>query len=244
MYKRKQMIIETMSYQEIARRFDMIYDELNQSINLSPYRRFFIKNKKATNVVFQPKKRTIDENTYAILVPMNLSYKDFMKNGLQGATFLVYGTSKGKMLVSKGWSCKINAYTYTFYTSHFFDRYRERVLKDLTRHKDEVMMDYFKRNVYSACEYFNNGYKDSNRSFFTITNEGVALGICIDTNKLLYKTFIDYDSLSRNKQEKSDYLSNMFKEYGGMMEKMRQIISHNPKEALAISDEIKFRNLL
>lgn len=238
------MILETMSYQEIARRFDMIYDDVNQSINSQPYRRFFIKNKKATNVTFQPKRRTIDENTYAILVPMSLSYRDFMTNGLKGATYLIYGTSKGKMLVSKGWSCKINAYTYTFYTSHFFDRYRERVLKDLTKPKDEVMMQFFKRNIYSVCEYFNNGYKDAERSFFTVTNEGIALGVCIDSNKLLYKTFIDYDSLSRNKQEESDYLSYMFKKYGGMMDKMRQIMCDNPKAALAISDEINFRNLL
>lgn len=238
------MILETMSYQEIARRFDIIYDEVNQSVNQSPYRRFFIKNKKATNVTFTPKKRTIDENSYAILVPMSLSYKDFMTNGLKGATYLIYGTKNGKMLVSKGWSCKINGFTYAFYTSHFFDRYRERVLQDLSMPKDDAMMEFFRRNIYSACEYFKDGYKGAETSFFTITNEGVALGVCIDSNKLLYKTFIDYGSLSRNKKEESESLSGMFKEYGGMMERMRQVLSSDPKIGMAISDEISFRNLL
>ena len=238
------MIIETMSYQEIARRFDVIYDDVKRSINSQPYRRFFIKNKNATNVTFQPKRRTIDENTYAIILPMSLSYKDFMTNGLKGEIYLIYGTRKGRILVSKGWSCKIKAYTYTFYTSHFFDRYRERVLKDLTKPKDEVMIEFFKRNTCSTCEYINDGYKESERSFFTVTNEGVALGVCIDTNKNLYKTFIDYDSLSKNKQKESESLARNFKQYYDMMTKIRQVMSHDPEMALAMSDEIKFRNLL
>lgn len=238
------MILETMSFQEIANKYDVIFSDMMTKFNPSPYHRYLIKNKKATNVIFKTRKRKIDDNSYVLIIPIALSYKDFMEHGMKFSLFLVYGTSKGNMTMSKGWSCKINAHFYAFYTSHFFDRYRERLLKDLSIPKDEVIAEFFKRNTSTATEYFKEGYKDAKKSFFMVAKEGVSLGICVDTNKLLFKTFIDFDSLSKNKQEESNYLGELFKESGEMLEKMRLMMPNNPDDAKAMSADINYARLL
>ena len=40
------MILETMSFQEIADRFDVIFSDMSTALNPSPYHRYLIKLKK------------------------------------------------------------------------------------------------------------------------------------------------------------------------------------------------------
>ena len=238
------MITEKMSYQEIADRFDKIYGNRECLINQNPYRRFFVKNRKATNVVFTPKKRTVDENSYVLIIPKSSGYKEFMRYGLMCSMYLIYGTRKGKMLVSKEWDSGTNMQHNYFYTSHFFDRYRERVLKDCTLPKDTVMAEYFKRNIETTCKTFENGYKGAERSFLEAMNDGVALGVYIDSCRRLYKTFVDYGSLSKNKQQVLDYMGNRSNEVNEMMRELHFIMSVDQGSAQELGWEIKIRGLL
>ncbi len=82
---------------------------------------------------------------------------------------------------------------YAIFISHFFERYRERFLKDESTGIKDTVFSYFKANQGGAFTPVpSEKYKDS---YYCAVNDGVALGTKINDKILLVKTFITYEML-------------------------------------------------
>ena len=130
------MIVETMNYEEIAREYDKIHDSIfprsKERIDCQGMRRYLLKHKNEENVWFKQLDYKLDHNTTFCVLPFTPGWKAFQRYGCHPyvKVYLIYLTSKGYMLLVRGGEKDDE---YAFFTSHLFDRYRERELRDLSR---------------------------------------------------------------------------------------------------------------
>lgn len=189
------MIVESMTYDEIACKYNEIYEKVEPrymaKADCNKMRRFLVKNKKAENVWFKPIKFEIDLSTVFCFLPFALSYKDFQKCGNHPytLTYMHYIINKGYMVVVRGGEYNNN---YAFYTSHFFDRYRERELKNLSLEKEIVIMEFFKNNRNFCSRPFP---KLDSENYIGVTDSGIIFSRKINDNITIYKTFITKEDL-------------------------------------------------
>ena len=93
---------------------------------------------------------------------------------------------------------------YQFYTSHMFDRYRDRFLLDGNLNKTDVINRFFENNnltnlrTYNAPKY--------PESLFAQTSDGVLCGDDLSPNIVEYKTFITTEMLYDEQLEISEEL--------------------------------------
>lgn len=140
------MIVETMSFEEIIRVYDRIHSSMEERIkdrvDCNKIRRYFIKNKRVENVWFTQLIYKIDDFTTFCVIPYSHGWKEFQKMGNRPyvQVYLLYRNSRGYMLLTRG---GVLDNEYAFFTSHLFDRYRERELYDVSLDKKEVIKEFF-----------------------------------------------------------------------------------------------------
>ena len=189
------MIVETMTFEEIVKEYEKIHNSIypvrvKDRIDYQGMRRYFIKNKNEENVWFKPLDFKIDRITTFCVIPYSRNWSDFQKIGPLCQVCLIYLTSKGYTLLVRG---RVYDNEYAFYTSHLFDRYRERELQDLSLCKMDVIREFFKRNG-NMCGLPFPTENNPNNSL-EITEKGVLFGEKITDNIRLYKTYIRKDQL-------------------------------------------------
>jgi hypothetical protein len=185
-----------MTYEEIAKEYDKIHrstlPRVKGKMDCNAMRRYLIKHKDVENVWFEQLNYKIDHNTTFCALPYTPNWKVFQKynNHPYVQVYLLYLTNKGFMMLTRGGE---NDCEYAFYTSHLFDRYRERELQDLHMGKKEVVKEFFKCNG-NICSipFPTDKYPNNN---FGITEKGVLFGEKISENIWLYKTYIRKDQL-------------------------------------------------
>ncbi len=91
------------------------------------------------------------------------------------------------------------------YTPHFFDRYRERFLKDPTMDKMKVIERFFTYNGLSDIVFVKN--EKYQNSFFGRCKDGVVLGTRYSDKIIEIKTFLSDDEL---KDEQIDWSNHTF----------------------------------
>lgn len=104
--------------------------------------RYLFKHKNEENVWFKQLDYKVDHNTTFCVLPFTPGWKAFQRYGGHPyvKVYLIYLTSKGYMLLVRGGEKDDE---YAFFTSHLFDRYRERELRDLSMDKREVIKEFF-----------------------------------------------------------------------------------------------------
>ena len=195
------MITEKMSFQEIAEA--MRKDWREELISCyehcfgmrKKYHRFILKNIKPDQFydLGRREKITNNKNKYIFLF-FTHGRKEYKAEGLLRSFRLEYLRKDGIHVA------KINVFNtkeVTFFTPHFFDRYRERFLEknfdvdDWT--KEDVIDDYFLHNIGEVSRSQNNPkYPDG---IFVTCDNGVILGVDLGEGLWEYRTFISFEML-------------------------------------------------
>ena len=194
-----------MTYNEIIDEFEKIYqnakDTSMRNIREARYKSYLIKNKHKTNVFFKPRHIKIDEITSLYVIPFAHSWSIYKKIGLRYVSFLTYLTDNGLMMIRRTIMPDSGEYFYSFYTPHFFDRYREREIDGADLEKPDVIYHYVVNNPFEYRDCDNYQYKDEEGAFLATCNTGLACGVIVENNVPLYRTYISRNDLSRNKTE-------------------------------------------
>lgn len=112
--------------------------------------RYLFKHKNEENVWFKQLDYKVDHNTTFCVLPFTPGWKAFQRYGGHPyvKVYLIYLTSKGYMLLVRGGEKDDE---YAFFTSHLFDRYRERELRDLSMDKREVIKEFFIEKTFASA---------------------------------------------------------------------------------------------
>lgn len=194
----KQVITDTMSFDDIARLANRYtgqlvssYTRINSALNGD-----IVRFKPRRKVRYKPTTISTDSGLTFHITPFLLSYKDY-KNG--GLLFQTYGTFRyrGQMwaiLANNRTYSRLHGFSYEwlFYTSHFFERYRERFLADDTLTVNDAIAMFFRSNLVFCL-------RDGQNDIFAVVPDGVALG-SMKENITLFKTFVSKEMLFEDTQ--------------------------------------------
>ena len=136
--------------------------------------------------------------TYS-LIYISKSKRDSIKNNLIWIAYTYYQTRNGYNTVLLS-SIDRGKESFVFYNSHFFDRYRERELKDETLSKPETIKEFFKENSISIHHPLENS-SNPNGIFCVFKNNGVGLGEELSGNCIILKTYISTEMLKEGQVE-------------------------------------------
>lgn len=199
------MIVDNMTLQEVGEAI------LKAAINYYPtimsklaykerdYRRIVIKGLK-DRYDFKP----IPFKAYGIefyLCPYALGKSDFKKFGIAYCLFahVYYRGTNWYCLVMNDF-CGLQ-----MYCNHFFERYIERHLKDDSIVNAETVRKYFKETDYLTYNRVIENPRHDNCLYAT-TKIGICCGEIITENVLVYKTYIDEETIIRGgKKEAFDF---------------------------------------
>ena len=227
------MIVEGMTYQEIIKEYYNIWEEARKTtlnnFDRRPYERFFRKNRKATNVYFKERRIKIDNNTNLYVIPAAPNKAYFDKYGVRFTSFLTYFTSKGQYVVMKGVSRVNGEPDYTFYTPHFFDRYRERYLKNEEMDKVSAVLHFMRNNNQESRHIYHGEYKDYEHHFVGTCDTGMTLGVFVEDKIAIYKTFLPREDLSKKKADTMEGLDEVYKKREDKFENIKQMILSDSK---------------
>lgn len=213
------MIVDSMTYEEVVAEFkndwrNYLPDVLPHIMNDNKYRRYMLKQAKDNvPVFFKPVEITSKRGNKYILQVNSKGKSDFKKNGLLFIIYMYYHRPEGIYVVMLGsdGSWTVSDDFYNIYTPHFFDRYRERELKDIHKPKLQTIIDFFTHNATGRyINVDNEKYKDS--IFYTVPT-GVMLGSIYKDNIFELRTYITFDMLKGNQVDDSEILAARVKEY-------------------------------
>jgi hypothetical protein len=195
------MIVESMSYEDIARIYDKVQKEhlprLRNRIdeNIGKYRRHLLQHKNEHDIFFKRIEIKIDQNTFYEVIPFSHGWNFFQKERIiQCREYLLYINNRGIHAVTRG---GYQDDLYLFVTAHFLDRYRERCLSDMTLEKRDVLEEFIKRDSNFSPIDFPLPDKPNNK--LCVTDRGVIFIDIITPNILMANTFITKEKL-RNGQ--------------------------------------------
>lgn len=212
------MIVDSMTYEEVVAEFKKEWRNyfpsiLNRYIEDNKYRRYMLKAKDNELVFFKPIELTSPRGNKYILQINSKGRSDYKKYGLLYTVYMYYHRPEGiyvAMLGSIGsWTTKDDFYN--IYTPHFFDRYRERELKDIHKPKLQTIIDFFTHNA--TGQYINvDNDKYKNSIFYTVPT-GVMLGSIYNDYIFELRTYITFDMLRDEQVDNSEILAARVKEY-------------------------------
>ncbi len=139
---------------------------------------------------FQPIPFTTDGIEF-YLCPYSKGKKDYKEYGM------AYGLFAHVFYKGTNWYCMItwDSKTVMMYCNHFFERYIERHLKDDSQVNVDIVRRYFKEIDYLTYYYDIDNPKYEN-CIYGATNIGVCCGEKVSNHILVYKTFIDIETIS------------------------------------------------
>ena len=168
------------------------YSHRKERVNFKPVS---YKSAKGFNYVFRCYKRDVND-------------KDKLKVGCEN--YIWYVKERGIYAIREIDSASVDGYELIrcIYTPHFFDRYRERFLKDLSIPKLEVIEKF----MLSNDKYMSKGIPSEKypNSSWSLCKDGLCL--CTQINNSLYegKTFVTFDmAVGGERQEFIDYMKRM-----------------------------------
>lgn len=213
------MIVDSMTYEEIISEFKKDWrnyfpNVLPGFMNNNKYRRYMLKEAKDNvPVFFKPIELTSNRGNKYILQINSKGRSDYKRSGLLFIVYMYYHRPEGiyvVMLGSNG-SWTVNDDFYNVYTPHFFDRYRERELKDIHKPKLQTIIDFFKHNATGRYITVDND-KYKNSIFYTVPT-GVMLGSIYNEYIFELRTYITFTMLKDEQIDNGEILAARVKEY-------------------------------
>lgn len=193
--------------------FSELRDKVEQTLSNNKYRKYIIKNlKNKKHFYFKPIFITSKRGNKYILQIATKGLKDFKKNGLMFLLYMYYRLKDGIHVVMayKRTPFCFNSY-FTFYTSHLFNRYRERELKDTHISKMATIIECMKwNNTLIHKDIDSEKYPNS---IFCVSPFGVILGIDLGNENRLLKTYLPFKMLKGNQNRDKEKLRNFVLEY-------------------------------
>lgn len=198
----KRIITDTFTYEDIVEVImkdkAFIVHKLN---DLDKKSERYIKKKKPKDPFnFKPVHLVSNRGlNYSITITFN-GIKDYRA---YGATYSIYAYQRKKdgyhvfFYVTEEYSTK-----FIVYTPHFFNRYRERQLKDITIPMKDVMDIYFCKNSRSINQDQNN--EKYPNGIIIKTPEGIGLGVKYNDTIAVAKTFVSIEMLKGAQIEMSE----------------------------------------
>lgn len=189
-----------MTFQEILNLYDDDVPFVNHKINDAA--KYF--NKKATSirntdrVFYNPIKVTTKHGFNVVIQFFNRGINYTRKNRIGVYLYVKYLQDDGLHAFSPSLMDKRFVHV-THILPHFFDRYRERKLKDLSINKDTVIDLYFKNNLKRAITGVPSDKYPNN--FWSYTDEGLALCTKENLKFTEFKTFLPWEDLGPVKAE-------------------------------------------
>ena len=193
------MIVDSMTYEEVVGAYIKEYREVQKKCcsiiaqNLSEYKRTIFSRSRSGPIFFRPVEIKSSSGNDYYMQAFAYDKASFKKTGMRYYSFLSYYNKKGMTVVTDTSLNRVTKEYYAIFISHFFERYRERFVKDSSIGIKDSVFSYFKANQGGAFTPVpSDKYKDS---YYCAVNDGVALGSKINDTILLVKTFITYDML-------------------------------------------------
>lgn len=196
----RQIIVDSMSFDEIFELFRQDLPLLNHKIEDANK----AIQKKAT--VYRNTEQTY-YNPISFSTSKGFSYViQFFNRGISferrhriGVYYYVKYLHKGGMYTFMLSSANKQFEHLNLFTPHFFDRYRERFLKDLSLPKDEVIATYIRHNAKRAFRFVPSIKYP--KCSYSQSADGLALCELRDNFLFIYKTFIPWDDLGPVKKQ-------------------------------------------
>lgn len=241
------MIVDTMTYEEIINEYDKVLENHPfgfEDLDLKKIRRFFIKNKNVTNIFMTPITKKIDDNARLYIIPFLTDKKCIENREIHKLQFMIYRTSHGMMVIKKRYRTDLGCSFYTFTSSHFFDRYRERHLKNDQMSKKEVIIDFYKTNYKGDALYaFPSTEEGGERHFLSSYETGMAIGTMVSDYIFLYKTYIDPSDMTNIKKENLSVLNEMREEERQCNQKIIDAIKREPELYREVKNNQHFQHI-
>ncbi len=191
----QKIILEDFSYSDIIEIInkDKAFIQ-HQLVDLEASYRKIVAERKPTDAHhFAPKHIVSNRGLNYVITFFFWSKEDFRSNGF---TYTIYAYQLKKdgfyafFYVSDHDTSKD---CWMVYTPHFFNRYRERFLKDMSMEKSEVMNQFFLRN-YRTMNYDQDN-PDYPNGTMSLSQDGIGLGVRNEDTYAEIKTFISLEML-------------------------------------------------
>ncbi|MCR5696785.1 MAG: hypothetical protein K6G73_07410 [Marinilabiliaceae bacterium] len=137
----------------------------------------------------------------------NDSLDDFRKNNPAYTTIAYYYSSKGLVAIDSRIEVakeilsgqQFSHKSYSIYEAHFFDRYRERILKNQQMQKLDVMKQFFKSHIMYMAEPQNDErYPDG---IYVPINEGMGIGYRLRKDIVVMKTCVSNEQMHNEQKD-------------------------------------------
>ena len=144
------MIVDSMTYEEICREYDKIEKVYTSRVNTKIFngkiRRYMIKHKNATDIVFPAVTCRVDNNTNFHGIPIVYNYQFFINSGIARVYILTHRSTKHGFFAMRVMEEPNHKKLYFVITEHFIDRYEERFLKS-GMNREEITCRFFAKNM-------------------------------------------------------------------------------------------------
>lgn len=196
------MIVDSMSLQEVGvailKAAPKSTNRIRQIIanKEKDYRKVIIKGLK-DRYDFKPITFTTDGIEF-IVCPYSKGKNDYKRYGMAYCLFAHV------FYRNRNWYCLItwNSQRVVMYCTHFFERYIERHLGDDSKVNVEIVRRYFKETDY-LTHYSDIDNPKYENCIYGATNIGVCCGEKVSNNIIVYKTYIDMETVSKGDKRKA-----------------------------------------
>lgn len=202
------MIVDTMTYTEKREAYRRDFN-----INVLPVlKHYFGREKQYVKIArslpndkkyrFKPVEYISKEgNRYIIFFSVN-GKNGYKKAGILFTIILIYRTNDGKIAVMDESSDGLTS----FWSQHFFERYRERGLKDMNLSLEDTIIQFFSKIGFVSTSSVNSEKYKNN--IYSLLNDGIMLGELIINEEMMvsYRTFISNEMLQGDQYDELAYL--------------------------------------
>ena len=173
-------------------------DKLYDYVLSLGYKKF--NSKKAKNFILSRSFVFQVEGYYSGLKPLKFNKKDLLCRGI---LLLPIKTHKGMLYIDiREESNSENTGSYSVYTGHFFDRYKERL--GLSGDRDKIIRRFIKKELQLGNGA--NSYEFNKNSVIYNTSEGLGLGKRL-TDGIILKTFISNKEINEYQKKRKESLT-------------------------------------
>ena len=194
------IIVDSMSYEEVFELFREDLTQLNHKIEAATkkMRKKYRNARNSERHYFTPIKYQSQRGFNYVLqfFDNGINVPREARLGFYYYTWYIQRKGVYAMMLSQ---LNRQVWHFTIYTPHFFDRYKERFLKDKTISTPDAIYTFFTRNPKSSTqgvpsEKYPNGY-------WAICNDGICLCNHLNGFTIEAKTFIDWSLLYKGQQD-------------------------------------------
>lgn len=196
------MIVDTMTYSEILALYGEDGKLLENKIKESRKKYFHLirTSRNTSRVYFKAIEFDSKRGFHHVVQFFNDGINKPTKQRLGQIYYACFRQKRGIFVATLSLAEKM-FYHFNIYTPHFFDRYRERCLKDLSLNKSDVINTFFRNNAKVVSMKLRIPSEKYPNEYWSICAEGLCLCNYLENFVIEMKTFISKDMLREDQWE-------------------------------------------